>query len=98
MPFNPVALRKAKIVYNVGLSECNKVNNYTWHNKHPNFTTVFTSASEMAGPNSAVYSGSDSRARGPMFEPRSGHIHSFLLPLIQEGQICCCCIVVLRPR
>ena len=24
--FNPVALRKAKIVYNFGLSECNRVN------------------------------------------------------------------------
>ena len=26
--FNPVALRKAKIVYNFGLSECNRVNNH----------------------------------------------------------------------
>ena len=25
--FNPVALRKAKIVYNFGLSECNRVKN-----------------------------------------------------------------------
>ena len=24
--FNPIALRKAKIVYNFGLSECNRVN------------------------------------------------------------------------
>ena len=29
LKFNPVALRKAKIVYNFGLSECNKV-------KYPN--------------------------------------------------------------
>ena len=26
--FNPIALRKAKIVYNFGLSECNKVKNF----------------------------------------------------------------------
>ena len=25
---NPIALRKAKIVYNFGLSECNRVNNF----------------------------------------------------------------------
>ena len=25
-PFNPIALRKAKIVYNFGLSECSRVN------------------------------------------------------------------------
>ena len=27
------------------------------------------------------------RARGPGFDTRSGHILSFLLPLIQEGQL-----------
>ena len=26
MPFNPSSLRKAKIVYNFGLSECNRAN------------------------------------------------------------------------
>ena len=26
-PFNPITLRKAKIVYNFGLSECNRVKN-----------------------------------------------------------------------
>ena len=26
--FNPIALRKAKIVYNFGLSECNRVNSH----------------------------------------------------------------------
>ena len=30
---------------------------------------------------------SDSKARGPGFDTRSGHILSFLLPLIQEGQL-----------
>ena len=30
---------------------------------------------------------SDSRARGPGFDTRSSHILSFLLPLIQEGQL-----------
>ena len=40
-----------------------------------------------AGPHSAVGSASDSRARGPGFDTRSGHILSFLLPLIQEGQL-----------
>ena len=38
-----------------------------------------------AGPRSSVGSSSDSRARGPGFDTRSGHILPFLLPLIQEG-------------
>ena len=37
------------------------------------------------GPRGAVGSASDSRARGPGFDSRSGHIRSFVLPLIQEG-------------
>ena len=37
-----------------------------------------------AGPRNAVGSTSDSRARGPGLDTRSGHIFSFLLPLIQE--------------
>ena len=41
----------------------------------------------VAGPRGAVDSASDSRARGPGFDTRSGHILSFLLPLIQEGQL-----------
>ena len=36
---------------------------------------------------SAVGSASDSRARGPGFDTRSGHILSFLHPMIQEGQL-----------
>ena len=36
---------------------------------------------------SAVGSASDSRARGPGFAIWSGHILSFLLSLIQEGQL-----------
>ena len=39
------------------------------------------------GPRSAVGSASASRARGPGFDTRSGHVLSFLLPLIQKGQL-----------
>ena len=40
------------------------------------------------GPHSTVVSASDSRARCPVFDTRSGHILSFLqVPLIQEGQL-----------
>ena len=39
------------------------------------------------GLRSTVSSASDSRARGPWFDTRSGHILSFLPPLIQEGQL-----------
>ena len=41
----------------------------------------------LAGAHSAVGSTSDSRARGPGFDARSRHIHSFLLPLIQDRQL-----------
>ena len=40
-----------------------------------------------AGLRSAVGSGSHSRARGPGFDTRSGHILSFLLPPIQDRQL-----------
>ena len=43
------------------------------------------SLSFIAGPRSADGRASDSRARGLRFDTRSGHILSFLLPLIQEG-------------
>ena len=43
--------------------------------------------SVVAGPRSAVGSASDSNVRGPGFDTRSGHILSFLLPLIQERQL-----------
>ena len=43
--------------------------------------------SDMAGPRSAVGRAPDSLVRGPGFDTRSGHILSFLLPLIQEGQM-----------
>ena len=42
---------------------------------------------QQAGPFSTVDSRSDSRTRGPRFNTRSGHILSFLLPLIQEEQL-----------
>ena len=41
----------------------------------------------FAGPRSAVGRAPDSLVRGPGFDTRSGHILSFLLPLIQEGQL-----------
>ena len=41
----------------------------------------------IAGPRSAVIRAPDSQVRGPGFDTRSGHILSFLLPLIQEGQL-----------
>ena len=40
-----------------------------------------------ARPRGAVGSASDLRARGPGFDTRSGHILSFALLLIQEGQL-----------
>ena len=40
-----------------------------------------------AGPRSEVGRAPDSLVRGPGFDTRSGHILSFLLPLIQEGQL-----------
>ena len=40
-----------------------------------------------AGPHGVVSRASDSRARGPGFDTRSGHKLSLLLPLIQEGQL-----------
>ena len=39
------------------------------------------------GPHDEVGSLSDERARGPGFDTQSGQIFSFLLPLIQEGQL-----------
>ena len=41
----------------------------------------------FARQHGAVGRVSDSRARGPRFDIRSGHILSFLLSLIQEGQL-----------
>ena len=41
----------------------------------------------FAGPRTAVSSASDSKAKGPGFDTRSGHILSFLLQLFQEGQL-----------
>ena len=41
----------------------------------------------VAGPHSEVGSASVSRTRDPGFDTRSGHILSFLLPLIQEGRL-----------
>ena len=48
-------------------------------------TSLFFSLS--AGPRSAVGRAPDSYVRGPGFDTQSGHILSFLLPLIQKGQL-----------
>ena len=42
-------------------------------------------STSAAGPRSDVGSASGSKARGPGFDPRSGHILSFPAALIQEG-------------
>ena len=41
----------------------------------------------QAGPRNAVGRAPESYVRGPGFDTRSGNILSFLLPLIQEGQL-----------
>ena len=43
--------------------------------------------SDLAGLHSAVGRAPDSQFRGPGIDIRPGHILSFLLPLIQEGQL-----------
>ena len=42
---------------------------------------------QQARPRSAIGRAPDSLVRGPGSDTRSGHILSFLLPLIQEGQL-----------
>ena len=42
---------------------------------------------QLVGPWSAVDRAPDSKVRGPGFDSRSGHTLSFLLPLIQDGQL-----------
>ena len=42
---------------------------------------------DLAGPCSPVGRAPDSYVRVPGFDTRSGHILSFLLPLIEEGQL-----------
>ena len=49
--------------------------------------SILQSADIRAGPRSAVGRAPDTKVRGPGFDSRSGHILSFLLPLIQEGQL-----------
>ena len=46
-----------------------------------------TASPESAGPRSAVGRAPDSEVRGPGFDTLSGRILSFLLLLIQEGQL-----------
>ena len=55
--------------------------------KCPSAGVLSASASDRARLRGLVGSMSDSRARGPRFDPRSGHILLFLFPLIQEGQL-----------
>ena len=53
----------------------------------PKHVQVYLEAASKAGPRNAVSGASESRARSPGFDTRSGHILSFLLALIQEGQL-----------
>ena len=48
---------------------------------------LFIIVIKATGPRSAVGRAPDSLVRGPGFDARSGHILSFLLPLIQEGHL-----------
>ena len=41
MGLNPIALRKAKIVYNFGLSECNRVNLFSCIDTSLQLSTTF---------------------------------------------------------
>ena len=50
------------------------------------YTSNSHTSGQFAEPRTTVGSASDSRARGPGLGTRSGHILSFLLLLIQEGQ------------
>ena len=60
-------------------------------NKRPCYISenivILTCMDSVAGPRSAVGRAPDSYVRCPGFDTRSGHILSFLLPLIQEGQL-----------
>ena len=49
--------------------------------------SIIMKSVNRARPRSAVGRAPDSQVRGPGFDTRSGHILSFLLPLIQEGQL-----------
>ena len=51
------------------------------------FIVIYSALVHMAWPRGAVGSASDSRARGPGFDTKSGHILTFPLSLIQEGQL-----------
>ena len=52
--FNPIALRKAKIVHNFGLSECSRieVKEYT-----PKFSSIFTKCDKFAFLDKAIKNG-----------------------------------------
>ena len=53
----------------------------------PGLLCMGVTSSIFSGPRNAVCGASDSRAKGLGFDTRSGHIISFLLPLIQEDQL-----------
>ena len=49
--FNPIALRKAKIVYNFGLSECNRVKLYRYSRGEKQLCLcIFASLLKVYGP------------------------------------------------
>ena len=61
------------------------------------FSSLSIRSSDLSPwPRGAVGSASNSRARGPGKETPSGHILSFLLPLIQEGQLSITCESTLK--
>ena len=50
-------------------------------------STILSDIYSREGPRSAVGRASDSKARGPWLDTRSGYMLPFLLPLIQERQL-----------
>ena len=57
-----------------------------WQDNHPSLRWGIMFF-KPAGPCSAVGRALDWQGRGPGLDTRSGHILSFLLPLIEEGQL-----------
>ena len=63
------------------------VKKYMTFRQHLIDALTTSSVQWVAGQRSAVGSASGSRTRGPGFETRSVNVLSFLLPLIEEGQL-----------
>ena len=63
------------------------VKKYMTFRQHLIDALTTSSVQWVAGQRRAVGSASGSRTRGPGFETRSVNVLSFLLPLIEEGQL-----------